>query len=81
MKKKTALAAACVEAPTTSTGTLVPVPATIIVVVVILLTAALTIYGMPVETVITVLAVGGLLAIELIRRLVDTLTAARRQAS
>ncbi|MGW7328636.1 hypothetical protein ACWGIU_08555 [Streptomyces sp. NPDC054840] len=79
MKKKTAPAAACVEAPTTSTGTLVPVPATIIVVVVILLTAALTIYGMPVDTVITVLAVGGLLGIELIRRLVDTLTT-RRQA-
>ncbi|MET9467293.1 hypothetical protein ABZY44_21305 [Streptomyces sp. NPDC006544] len=80
MKKKTALAAACVEAPTTSTGTLVPVPATIIVVIVILLTAALTVYGMPVDTVITVIAVGGLLAIELIRRLVDTLTT-RRQAS
>ncbi|MFJ5658672.1 hypothetical protein ACIQD5_35745 [Streptomyces microflavus] len=79
MKKKTASAAACVEAPTTSTGTLVPVPATIIVVVVILLTAALTIYGMPVDTVITVLAVGGLLAIELLRRLTDTLTT-RRQA-
>ncbi|MFF4013329.1 hypothetical protein [Streptomyces sp. NPDC001717] len=80
MKKKTARAAACVEAPTTSTGPLVPVPATIIVVIVILLTAALTFYGMPVDTVITILAVGGLLGIELIRRLVDTLTT-RRQVS
>lgn len=79
MKKKTALAAAaCVEAPTTSTGPLVPVPATIIVVIVILLTAALTVYGMPVNTVVTVLAVGGMLGIELIRRLVDTLTTLRR---
>ncbi|MGW7459973.1 hypothetical protein [Streptomyces sp. NPDC054797] len=54
-------------------------PATITVVIVILLTAALTIYGMPVDTFITVLTVGGLLGIELIRRLVDTLTT-RRQA-
>ncbi|MFE5561166.1 hypothetical protein [Streptomyces sp. NPDC056544] len=46
-------------------------------VVVILLTSALTMYGMPVETVITVLAVGSLLALELIRRLVDTLPSRR----
>ena len=74
MKKKTAAApAACVEVPTTGTGPLVPVSAAIIVVVVILLTSALTMYGMPVETDITVLVVGGLLAVELIRRLVTTL--------
>ncbi|MER7764352.1 hypothetical protein [Streptomyces sp. NPDC097619] len=77
MKKKPTRAAACVEAPTKGTGPLVPVPATIIVVIVILLTAALTVYGMPVETVVTVLAVGGLIGIELIRRLVDTLSTRR----
>ncbi|MFJ9461617.1 hypothetical protein ACIRST_41920 [Kitasatospora sp. NPDC101447] len=68
--------AACVEVQTTA-GTQVPVSAAIVVVVVLLLTTALTARGMAVQTVVTTLATAGLLGIELVRRLVEALTARR----
>ncbi|MEU1290098.1 hypothetical protein [Kitasatospora sp. NPDC005856] len=68
--------AACVEVRT-APGTPVPVPATVLVVVVLLLTTVLTAFGTPARTAVAVLATGGLLGIELVRRLAEALTVRR----
>ncbi|MEU3572551.1 hypothetical protein AB0E96_29615 [Kitasatospora sp. NPDC036755] len=61
----------------TAPGVPGPVPATVLVVVVLLLTTALTGSGTPARTAVATLATGGLLGIELVRRLAEALTVRR----
>lgn len=69
-KQRQAARAACVEAPTKARP-VVPATTTIVVVVVLLLTSTLAVQGMPTETVVTTVGIGGFLGIELVRRLVE----------
>ncbi|MFE7570668.1 hypothetical protein ACFU76_27535 [Streptomyces sp. NPDC057539] len=75
MKKKNQTApqaSACVEGPMRP-GYPLPTMPTILVVIVLALFTALTVSGMPVETVAVTLGAGGLLGIELVRRLIQSL--------
>ncbi|MFF3547313.1 hypothetical protein [Streptomyces platensis] len=63
---------ACIEGPMRPSYPLPTMP-TILVVVVLALFTGLTVYGMPVETVGLTLGAGGLLGIELVRRLIQSL--------
>lgn len=51
-----------------------PAPAVAVVIVVVLLTAVMAACRLPLETVITTITVGGLLAVELLRRTIAVLT-------
>ncbi|GLV77053.1 hypothetical protein [Streptomyces hygroscopicus] len=63
----------CVEGPGRAGSTLLPAPAATVVIVIVLLTSVLVVCGMPLESVITTITVGGLLAVELLHRTIDAL--------
>ena len=65
--------AECVEVPTKD-GVSVPTWATVVVIIIVLLTVGLAVDGMSEQVVDTTLATGGLLGIELVRRLINSLT-------
>lgn len=62
-----------VEGPGRTGSTLLPAPAVAVVIVVVVLTAAMVACQLPMETVITTITVGGLLAVELLRRTIAAL--------
>lgn len=71
MKKQHApRASSCVEGPSRPDRPLPTAPAVVVVVVLTLFTG-LTLFGMPAESVALTLGAGGLLGIELVRRLVQ----------
>lgn len=70
-KKNAARAAACAEGPT-SPGNPLPTMPTIIVIIVLALCTALTLSGVPAESAALTLGAGGLLGIELVRRLAQS---------
>ncbi|MGV9847377.1 hypothetical protein ACWDWU_01035 [Streptomyces sp. NPDC003442] len=63
----------CVEGPGRAGSTRLPAPAVTVVIVVVLLTAAMVACRMPLETVISTITAGGLLAVELLRRAIAAL--------
>ncbi|ATL88731.1 MULTISPECIES: hypothetical protein [Streptomyces violaceusniger group] len=67
MNNKIPVHTLCVEGPGRTGSTLLPAPAVAVVIVVVLLTAAMVTCRMPLETVITTITAGGLLAVELLR--------------
>lgn len=66
----------CVGAPKRPASSLPAAPAVVVVVVLVLFTG-LTVTGMPIETTATTVGLGGLLGIELVRRLGRALPARR----
>lgn len=77
MKKRAPAHASCVQGPVRSGSSLLPTPAVVIIVVVLVLTASLAAWLQNLETVIAIIAVGGLLAVELVRRTVSVFSAHR----
>ncbi|MFD8384994.1 hypothetical protein ACFV2X_41845 [Streptomyces sp. NPDC059679] len=73
MNNKVLAHASCVEGPGRAGSTLLPVPAVAVVIVVVVLTAVMVACQMPLETVVTAITVGGLLAVELLRRTIAAL--------
>ncbi|OSP39349.1 hypothetical protein B7767_32065 [Streptomyces sp. 13-12-16] len=77
MNMRTHAHASCVQGPVRKGSPLLPVPAVVIIVVVLSLTAGLAAWGQNLETVIATITVGGLLAVELVRRTVAIFSAHR----
>ncbi|MET9554526.1 hypothetical protein [Streptomyces sp. NPDC006645] len=77
MKKRHGSAHACVQDPVKAGSVQLPAPAVVIVIVVLLLTAAMVVAGQTPETIIATLTVGGLAAVELIRRTAGVFTGRR----
>ncbi|MET8668137.1 hypothetical protein ABZV87_27845 [Streptomyces tendae] len=77
MNMRARLHASCVQGPAREGSPLLPTPAVVIIVVVLSLTAGLAAWGQNLETVIATITVGGLLAVELVRRTVAIFSARR----
>ncbi|MDN3259192.1 hypothetical protein QWJ26_05080 [Streptomyces sp. CSDS2] len=77
MDKRTYAHASCAQGPAGTGSPLLPAPAVVIIVVVLSLTAGLAAWGQNLETVIATITVGGLLAVELVRRTVAVFSARR----
>ncbi|WP_326771113.1 hypothetical protein OG978_47890 (plasmid) [Streptomyces sp. NBC_01591] len=69
--------ASCVQSPVRNGSSLLPTPAVVIIVVVVSLTAGLAAWWQNLETVIATITIGGLLAVELVRRTVAVFSAHR----
>lgn len=67
-----------VESPVWTGSVMLPVPAVVVVILVVLLTVGAVAGGMPLETVVTTVSVGGLLAVEILRRTIVAVTPASR---
>ncbi|MEU8030701.1 hypothetical protein AB0C13_18955 [Streptomyces sp. NPDC049099] len=77
MKKPAPAHASCVQGPATSGSPLLPTPAVVVIVVVLALTVGLAAWLQNLQTVIAVITVGGLMAVELLRRTVAVFSAHR----
>ncbi|GGX40725.1 hypothetical protein [Streptomyces chryseus] len=76
MKKRRSPRHACVQGggPAEAGSVQLPAPAVVVIIVVLLLTAGLAVTGQTLEAIIATLAVGGLVAVELLHRTVAIFT-------